>query len=157
MRKRWSYVEKKSKYPEKVSDCQDTLPITEENGIKTKGTSPIPVIGSFGGMIFSGAVFGNSEAIIFLIVASLVNIIYYGRPMLKMFFDFLLKYKEQKYDQSISKTEANEQERKMRQMELDHAYRMKELELQGGNSYKLFNSSVIPPANVAEEQNRYLS
>lgn len=108
-------------------------------------------------MIFSGAVFGNSVAITFLIVASLVNIIYYGRPMLKMFFDFLLKYKKQKYDQSISKTEANEQERKMRQMELDHAYRMKELELQGGNSYKLFNSSVIPPANVAEEQNRYLS
>lgn len=77
--------------------------------------------------------------------------------MLKMIFDFCLKYKKLKYDQSISKTEANEQERKMRQMELDHEYRMKQLESKGNDNCKYIIDSSIPPANVAEEQTKYLN
>ena len=42
----------------------------------------------------------------------------------KEIFQFILKYRKQSYDQTITKEEANKQERIMQKRELDHEYRM---------------------------------
>lgn len=155
--RRWSYEKKKSKNPEKASERQKLSPENLGHNIITKGASPVPIIGSFGGMIFSGFTLGIPETIVICVVAVLVNVAYYGRPILAMVFDFVLELREQNYNQSISKSEANQQTAKMRQMELDHEYRMAKLDKEGYNKNDISNSSIIPPANVADENHKYYS
>ena len=42
----------------------------------------------------------------------------------KEIFQFILKYRKQSYDQTITLEEANKQERIMQKRKLDHEYRM---------------------------------
>lgn len=159
-KKRWLYAKKKSENPEKVSNCQGTLSATSNNDIISKKMSPIPAVGSFGGMIFSGFVWGIPELFIFSFVVLLpVNLFYYGRPLFRMAGNFFLAYKKQKYDQSISKSEVNEHERTMTQMKYDHEYRMKQLEYDSNNKeIGDPDNTSLPAANVAEETRyKYLS
>lgn len=160
IRKRWLYVKKKSENPEKVSVRQRTSSVTSNSNITPKKRSLIPAAASFGGMVFSGFTWGIPELIIFsLLVVLPLNFFYYGRPLLRMAGNFFLAFKKQKYDQSISKTEANEHERIMTQMKYEHEYRMKQLEYDRKNKEKGDSDNTPPPpANVTEETyHRYLS
>lgn len=149
------YDEKKSEHPEKVSSPQETLHNPLENKEFFKGKSSMPLAGSFGGLIFSGVALGTTEFVIVLILAFFGNFLYYGQPLLELMFDFILKLKKLKYDQTIDKKEANQHELKLKQMELDHEYRMKKLDSNGITEMSLDNTN-IPPANEAEIP-KYLS
>lgn len=155
--RRWSYDEKKSENPEKASERQELSSDILRHNIITKGASPVPVLGSFGGMIFSGFNLEIPVTIAICVVAVLINVAYYCTPILQMVFEFILKLRDQKYDQTIPKSEANEQIVKMRQMELDHIYRMAQIEKDGNSKEDISNNSVIPPVNVADEPPKYLS
>lgn len=73
--------------------------------------------------------------------------------------DFYLACQDQKYDHSISKSEANEHERVMTQMKYDQEYRMKQLEYDSNNKdMGISDNTPFPPANVTDEtDHRYLS
>lgn len=151
------YVKKKSKHPEKIINDQENLPVTVENGVVTKGLSPFPVLGGLSGLFFSGFVLDGSESTYFLIVVILMNLIYYSRPVLKMILDFILVFNKQKYEQSIPKKEANDFELKKKKMELDHDYRMKQLEEKSNNNSGFVGNLPMPPVNVAEDDFKYLN
>lgn len=97
------------------------------------------------------------EAKIICLVVVVINIAYYGRAILKMVLDFILKFRAQTYNQSIPKSEANEQDRRMRQMELDHEYRMEKLKNESNNNNSTTDNSNIPPADVTDDNYKYLS
>ena len=159
-RKRWLYAKKKSKNPEDVSIRQETSSATSNNDIIPKKMSALPAVGSFGGMIFSGFTWGIPELMVISIVVLLpINLVYYGRPLFKMASDFYLACQDQKYDHSISKSEANEHERVMTQMKYDQEYRMKQLEYDSNNKdMGISDNTPFPPANVTDEtDHRYLS
>lgn len=159
IRKRWLYAKKKSENPEKVSIRQGAPSVTSNSNITPKKRSLIPAVGSFGGMVFSGFTGIPELIVISLLVVLPLNCFYYGRPLLRMAGNFFLAFKKQKYDQSISKTEANEHERIMTQMKYDHEYRMKQLEYDRKNKEKGDSDNTPPPpANVTEETyHKYLS
>ena len=159
-KKRWLYAKKKSENPEIIPNRQGTPSATLNNHIIPKKMSAIPAVGSFGGMIFSGFVWGIPELLIVSFVVLLpVNLVYYGRPLIGMIGEFFLAYQKQKYDQSIPKSEENEHERTMTQMKYDHEYRMKQLEYDSKNKeIGDTDNTSSPAANVAEEtHHRYLS
>lgn len=94
---------------------------------------------------------------IICIAAVLMNFAYYCKPVLEMVFDFVIKLRDQKYDHSISKSEANEQTSRMHQMDLDHEYRMAQLRSEGNIKNDTNDNFSIPPANVTDENHKYLS
>lgn len=133
------------------------MPINRKTGIIVKGVSPIPIVGSFGGMILSGCFIGIPETVVLSRALVIMNIVYYFKPILDTVLDYRLKRKEQEYNHSITKAEANEHEKEMRQMELDHEYRMKQLDKKSDKDDGFSDSSVIPPADVTEKYPKFLN
>lgn len=158
-KKRWLYAKKKRENPEKVNR-QGTPSSTLNNDIIPKKMSPLPAVGSFGGVIFSGVVWGIPELLIVSFVVLLpANLVYYGGPLFGMITEFILAYKKQEYNQSISKLEENEQNRELLKMKYDHEYRMKQLEYDSKNKEIRGTDNISSPAaDVAEEtHDRYFS
>ena len=123
----------------------------------TMRKSPIVLtVGSFGGIIFLRSLFEIQEVIIVICGLILVNCaFFYMRSILKAIFRFILKSRQQKYDQSIPKEEILNHERVIQQMFLDHEYRMEQLKHNGYIQNE--DRSMIPPANVTAETQEYLS
>lgn len=108
-------------------------------------------------MIFSGCKLGMPETKIICVAVVVINIAYFGRSILERVLDFILKLRAQTYNQSIPKSEANEQDRRMRQMELDHEFRMEKLKNESNNNNSTTDNINIPPADVTDGNYKYLS
>lgn len=176
--KEWSCdVEKKSEYPENNAILLDALKQFLEKNDTFKGPSAAAIIGSGGGLIFSGNVFGKDSIVTVLLIV--LCILYYLICLIKLVLDYRIKRKAQDYEQSLGKEEENkcqkeikqmelnhenevkqmdfEHEKEMKQLEWDHEYRMKKLDVnpEKGLAEDSSIDGMLPPANVAESLPKY--
>lgn len=77
---------------------------------------------SFGGVIFSGNIFGV-QTILFakiIVAVAIANCVYYGYAILGLILDYRLKRNEQKRNHTVPKETELETEREMQQRVLQH-------------------------------------
>ena len=172
-------VEKKSEYPEKNAILSEALKQFLEKNDTFKGPSPAAIIGSGGGLVFSGSVFGTDSIVTGLVIV--LCILYYFIYLIKLVFDYRIKRKDQDYEQSTGKDQENQHQQEMKQMEWDHEKELKQMELdhekemkqkERDHEYRMRKldvnlekglaedsgaDSMLPPANVAELPPKYFS
>lgn len=131
MRKEWwLYVQKKINNPEKVSSPQETFEKLITSNGTIKSPSAVPISASSLGLIFSGSTIGVQTSIFYVLLGFAVvgNFLYYGYAIIQILLAYLLQRKQQKYDHSKSKEDADQYTMIMKQKEWDHEKEMKQME-----------------------------